>query len=64
MTRVLYENGNFWVCKAKHGYEVYETGVTHSVRRAIIGCEGEAGLAKAIAESDRRAGLVAGAGVV
>ncbi len=56
MSRILYENGKFWVCKAKHGYEVYETGITHSVRRAIIGYEGQEGLAKARAEADRRAG--------
>ena len=54
MTKVLYSTGQFWVCKAKHGYEVYENGVTHSTRRAIIGWEGEKGLSRAIAEADRR----------
>ena len=58
MTGILYENGNFWVCKAKRGYEVYETGITHSVRCAIIGYEGPEGLAKARAEADRRAGFI------
>jgi hypothetical protein len=65
MTRILYENGPFWVCAAEFGsgrfkpkskgFEVYENGVTHSTRRAIIGHEGEAGLKRAIAEADRRA---------
>lgn len=58
---ILYENGMFWVCKAKHGYEVYESGITHSTRRAIIGYEGADGLAKAKAEADRRAKLAVSA---
>jgi hypothetical protein len=55
MIKVLYENGSFWVCKAKHGYEVYKDGVSHATRVAIIGYESEKGLQKAIAEADRRA---------
>jgi hypothetical protein len=61
----LYENGRFWVRRAQfgsgrfkpksNGYEVYESGITHSVRRAIIGFEGERGLSRAIAEADRLA---------
>lgn len=54
MTKVLYSNGDFWVCKAKHGYEVYKNGLTHSTRCAIIGYEGDDGLKRAIAEADRR----------
>lgn len=64
MTRIcgvpLYENGRFWVAKAKNGFEVYESGITHSVRRAIIGYEGATGMAKARAEADRRASIQAG----
>ena len=52
---ILYENGDFWVTKGKKGYEVYQSGVTHSVRVAVIGWEGEEGLTKARAEADRRA---------
>lgn len=55
MTPTIYENGCFWVRKAKHGYEVYENGATHATSRAIIDYEGETGLAKAIAEADRLA---------
>ena len=66
MTRILYENGPFWVTAAEFGtgrfepkgkgFEVYENGVTHSTRRAIIGWVGEKGLTRAIAEADRLAG--------
>ena len=47
MTKILYENGPFWVCAAEFGsgrfkpkskgFEVYENGVTHATRRAVIG---------------------------
>lgn len=56
---ILYENGNFWICKAideKKGYEVYENGITHSVRRAIVGYTGKTGLDKAKSYCDRLAG--------
>jgi len=62
---ILYENGNFWVCRKQfgsgrfrpksEGYEVYENGITHSKRVAIIGYAGEEGLKRAIAEADKRA---------
>jgi hypothetical protein len=61
----LYENGPYWVCKAQfdsgrfkpksNGYEVYETGVTHSKRVAHIGWDGQKGLDHAKAEADKRA---------
>lgn len=56
MTQSIYENGDYWVAKAKKGYEVYRTGITHSTRCAIIGYEGQKGLDMAKAEADRRAG--------
>lgn len=58
MTResdILYQNGPFWVCKAKKGYEVYEDGVTHATRRAILGSDGPYWFERAKAEADRRA---------
>lgn len=59
MTAILYENGIFWVTKAAKGkgFEVYQSGATHSTRCAIIGFEGSPGLGRAIAECDRRAAL-------
>jgi hypothetical protein len=67
MTHILYENGPFWVCAAEFGsgrfkpkskgYEVWESGITHSTRRSIIGFAGDEGLKRAIAEADRLAGL-------
>ena len=51
---IIYEKGDFFVLKAKHGYEVYKNGLTHSTRCAIIGYKGEIGINKAIAEIDRR----------
>lgn len=68
MTQVLYENSPFWVCAAEFGsgrfrpkskgYEVYENGVTHATRRAIIGSEGPEWFERAKAEADKRANAV------
>lgn len=55
MSRILYQRGNFWVCKAKKGYEVYEDGMAHATRRAIIGSDGPQWFERAKAEADRRA---------
>jgi len=55
MTEILYQNGLYSVRKAKHGYEVYEDGITYATRCAQIGYEGEEGLKRAIVEADRRA---------
>jgi len=55
---ILYENGNFWVCRNQQfgkGFEVYKVNGTHSVRVAIIGFEGQYGLERAKSEADRRA---------
>ena len=52
--QILHQAGPYWVCKAKHGYEVYKDGVTHATRCAIIGFEGQKGLTRAKAEADRR----------
>jgi hypothetical protein len=53
---ILYENGDYWLCKARReGYEVYKSGITHSVRCAIIGYEGTKGLELGKAECNKRA---------
>ena len=54
-SEILYENGDYWVCKAKKGYEVYKSGFTHSTRCAVIGWDGQKGINRAIQEADRRA---------
>lgn len=51
----LYENGDYWVCKSAHGYEVYKTGITCSTRCGVIGYEGDEGFQRAKHEADRRA---------
>lgn len=51
---IVYEKQDYFVLKAKHGYEVYKCGLTHSTRCAIIGYTGEIGIRKAIAEIERR----------
>lgn len=53
---ILFEIGNYWVAKSdKHqGYDVFRCGVTHSVRCAIIGWEGDKGLQRAITEATKR----------
>lgn len=51
---IVFESGNYWVLKVKHGFEVYKHGITHSARVAIIGYEGEIGIEKAIREIQRR----------
>lgn len=67
MTGILYENSKFWVCSEQFGsgrlrpksdgFAVYDKGATQSKRVAIIGVAGDIGLAKAIAEADRREAL-------
>lgn len=53
---ILYENGKYWVYASKKGgYEVYETGITHSVRKAIIGHKGKEGLERAKVWCDKLA---------
>ena len=54
LSDVKHETKHFWVLQVKHGFEVYKTGITHSVRCAQIGYKGEIGLNKAIAECERR----------
>ena len=51
---ILYEKGDYFVIKAKHGFEVYKCGTTHSTRCAQIGYKGNEGMQKAIKEIDRR----------
>lgn len=50
---VIHETRNHWVLRVKNGFEVYKTGVTHSVRCAIIGYKGEEGKKRAITECER-----------
>lgn len=52
--QILFEKGPFWICRKGKGFEVYKTGVTHSVRVASIGFEGDKGLQRAKAEIERR----------
>jgi len=59
MTResdIAYERGEYWVLRVgkDKGYKIYKNGITHSTRCAIIGFPGDVGLARAIAEIDRR----------
>lgn len=51
---ILYEKGDYYVIKSKHGFEVYKNGLTHATRCAQIGYKGEVGLQKSIDEIDRR----------
>lgn len=52
---ILYEVGDFFVIKAKNGYEVYKNDITHSIRVAVIGWEGKEGFIRAKKEAERRA---------
>ena len=51
---ILYEtkSGKYWILNAETAYEVYKTGLTHSLRCAIVGKS--LGLERAIAECERR----------
>lgn len=51
---ILYEKGNYWVCAAENGYEVYHNTITHSERCAIIGYKGNKGFECAKNECDKR----------
>jgi len=53
---ILYEKGPYWICAARRfkGFEVMKNHTTYSIRVASIGFEGEAGMARAKAEIDRR----------
>lgn len=61
---ILFESGPYWICREQfgsgrfkpksNGFAVYKTGITHSVRVASIGYEGEKGLQRAKQEIVRR----------
>jgi len=51
---IMYENGKFWVLRTKKSYEVYEVGVTHSVRRAVVGRSFPNALERAKQTCDKR----------
>jgi len=55
---IIYELPNFWVLRVKNGFEVFQTGITHSVRVAQIGYKGQVGIDKAKAECDKRQNLM------
>lgn len=50
---IKHETPHFWVIEVTTGYEVYQTGLTHSTRVARIGYQTN-GLQKAIDECNRR----------
>ena len=62
---ILYENGDYWVAAEKFGtgrlkpksdgFRVWKSGPTHSTSAFIVGISGQAGLDRAIAETDRLA---------
>lgn len=54
LTDILYELGDYFVTRAKKGFQVYKNLVTHSVCIANIGHEGQKGLERAKDEIDRR----------
>lgn len=51
---IAYEEGSFWVLRVPHGFDIYQSGITHSTRCAQIGFHGDTGLNKAKAEIARR----------
>lgn len=53
---ILYQNGDYWVCKAKKkGYEVLRDTITHAEVIMIIGSNEDEWLKRAIYECDKRA---------
>ena len=50
---IVHETADFWVLKVLTGYEVCQTGITHSTRVARIGHQTD-GLQLAINECNRR----------
>ncbi len=54
LKNIVYENDIYYVLKVTHGFEVYKQGINHATRCAIIGYEGEKGIARAIKEIERR----------
>ena len=53
---ITYEQDPYWVLRTRKGFEVYENGLTHSTRRAVIGFTGDHGLMRAKQEIARLAG--------
>jgi hypothetical protein len=63
MTEIIYQNGNFWVCRATfgtgriraktNGFKIFQNSITHAVFRADIGYSGEDGLNCAIELCDK-----------
>lgn len=52
---IKHEVGAFWVLDVgSRGYQVYETGATHSTKVASIGLGNGLGLERAIKEAERR----------
>lgn len=52
---IAHETKDFWVLSVPKGYEVYQSGVTHSNRCAIFGVFADgSGLQRSINECNRR----------
>ena len=58
LSDVMHETPDYWVLRVKNGFEVYKTGITHSVRCAQIGWRGQKGLDRAITECSKRQALI------
>ncbi len=62
LENIVHETAHHWIEKQENGYAVYRLGITHSTRCAWIGFTGEPGLARAIAEVERRESVTKPAG--
>lgn len=51
---IVYEDGPYFATKARYGFDVWLSGVTHATRCAIIGFKGDEGLQRAKDEIERR----------
>lgn len=51
---ILFESGDYWICKEKVIFKVFKNGVTHATLCATIGYDGEKGLNRAKDEITRR----------
>ena len=52
---ILYEKGDYFVLKARYGYEVCQNKGTHSLRWAVIRLSLKDARQRAIAECEKRA---------
>jgi hypothetical protein len=54
MSTILYQTKDFYVIRVANGFEVYRNGTVAATRCASIGNGPNFGLARAIAECDKR----------